>query len=64
MFVAGMTTTFRALEWGMSELPRNPRVMDAVTKEVRGIIGGKASITNDDLEKMKYLKAVIKETLR
>ncbi|XP_021749604.1 cytochrome P450 71A6-like [Chenopodium quinoa] len=46
-----------------TELLRNPRVMEELQKEVRGI-GNKDHITEDDLEKMKYLEAVIKETLR
>lgn len=64
MFVAGSTTTFATLEWAMSELLRNPSIMESLQKEVRGITGGKASITESDLEKMEYLKAVIKETFR
>lgn len=64
MFVAGSTTTFATLEWAMSELLRNPRAMESLKKEVRGITGNKATITENDLEKMEYLKAVIKETFR
>lgn len=64
MFVAGSTTTYATIEWAMSELLRNPRVMESLKKEVRGITRGKASINEVDLEKMDYLKAVTKETLR
>ncbi|KAL2898190.1 Cytochrome P450 71A26 [Bienertia sinuspersici] len=64
MFVAGSTTTFATLEWAMSELLRNPMVMESLKKEVRGITKGKASITENDLEKMEYLNGTIKETLR
>lgn len=48
----------------MSELVRNPMIMEKLQKEVRGIVGNKATITEDDLVGMYYLKAVIKETLR
>lgn len=64
MFVAGSTTTFATLEWAMSELLRNPSIMESLKKEVRGITKGKTNITENDLEKMEYLKAVIKETFR
>ncbi|XP_074287499.1 cytochrome P450 736A117-like [Silene latifolia] len=65
MFVAGTTTTYATLEWAMSELLRSPKAMESVTSEVRRITGGKASIITDNkLEKMTYLKAVIKETFR
>ena len=39
-------------------------MMKKLQNEVRGIIGNKTDITEDDLVKMHYLKAVIKETLR
>lgn len=64
MFVAGSTTTFASLEWAMSELLRNPRAMQTLQKEVRSITGDKEFITETDLNKMEYLKAVIKETFR
>ena len=51
----------------MSELLRNPNVMNKVQNEIREILGCKPDIEEiqeNDLEKMQYLKAVIKETLR
>ena len=38
--------------------------MNTVQKEIRDILGCKPDIEENDLEKMQYLKAVIKETLR
>jgi hypothetical protein len=38
--------------------------MKNVHNEVIGIVGNKKDITEGDLDKMHYLKAVIKETLR
>ncbi|XP_074321252.1 cytochrome P450 736A117-like [Silene latifolia] len=64
MFSAGTDTTFTVLEWAMTELLRNYAVMQELKNEVRGITGKKAYVHEDDLEQMKYLKAVIKETLR
>ncbi|KAH9625566.1 hypothetical protein KSS87_009919 [Heliosperma pusillum] len=64
MFVAGTTTTYATLEWTMSELLRSPKAMESLKTEVRGITGGEASITDSKLDKMTYLKAVIKETFR
>ncbi|XP_052182542.1 cytochrome P450 736A117-like [Diospyros lotus] len=63
-FAAGTDTTSAFLEWAMTELLRNPRVMKKVQTEVREVLKGTPEITNDDLEKMVYLKAMIKETLR
>ncbi|XP_023748639.1 cytochrome P450 Tp4149 [Lactuca sativa] len=64
VFVAGTDTTFISLVWSMSELIRNPRVMEKVQQEVTEIAQGRSMILENDLEKMHYLKAIIKETLR
>ncbi|KAG7951896.1 hypothetical protein I3843_12G032100 [Carya illinoinensis] len=64
IFSGGTDTTYTVLEWAMSELLRHPRVMKKLQDEVRGISQAKTSITENHLEKMQYLKAVIKETLR
>ncbi|KAJ4712451.1 putative Cytochrome P450 [Melia azedarach] len=64
MFGAGTDTTYTALEWAMTELLRHPDIMKRTQNEVRGIVGDKSDITEEDLDKMHYLKAVIKETLR
>ncbi|KAL6319684.1 hypothetical protein AAG906_026746 [Vitis piasezkii] len=64
IFAGGTDTTYTVLEWAMTELLRHPKAMKELQNEVRGITRGKEHITEDDLEKMHYLKAVIKETLR
>ncbi|KAM3704022.1 hypothetical protein ACJW31_04G143300 [Castanea mollissima] len=64
MFAAGTDTTYTVLEWATSEFLRHPRVMKKLQSEVRGIAKDKPYITENDLEEMHYLKAVIKETLR
>ncbi|XP_031257123.1 cytochrome P450 71A6-like [Pistacia vera] len=48
----------------MTELLRKPGVMKVLQNEVRGIVNGKEIIKKEDLDKMHYLKAVLKETLR
>ncbi|KAL2514845.1 Cytochrome [Forsythia ovata] len=64
MFGAGTDTTSTALEWTLTELLRHPKTMKKLQNEVRQVAGNKIEITEDDLEKMPYLKAVIKESLR
>ncbi|KAK9734007.1 hypothetical protein RND81_04G107900 [Saponaria officinalis] len=63
VFSAGTDTTYTVLEWAMTELLRHHTVMEELTNEVRGITGKRSDVHEDDLEQMKYLKAVIKETL-
>lgn len=49
----------------MSDLLRHPRVMEKLQNEVREIVKDQPNeIIDEDLEKMHYMKAVIKETLR
>jgi cytochrome P450 len=64
MLGAGTDTTSTALLWTMTELLRHPQVLKKLQNEVREIARGKPNVTDDDLDKMHYLKAVIKEALR
>ncbi|KAM7475466.1 hypothetical protein LguiB_022709 [Lonicera macranthoides] len=64
IYSAGTDTTSAVLEWAMTELFRHPTIMTKLQSEVRQVLNGKQDITEDDLTKMQYLKAVIKETLR
>ncbi|XP_074265712.1 cytochrome P450 71A22-like [Silene latifolia] len=64
MFSGGTDTSYTAIEWAMSEVLRHPNILKQLQEEVRNITKGKQDINEHDLAEMKYLKAVIKETLR
>ncbi|XP_048497856.2 cytochrome P450 71A1-like [Beta vulgaris subsp. vulgaris] len=64
MFVAGTETSSTTLEWAITELIRHPKIMKKLQEEVRNNVKYSTSVAEDDLGNMKYLKAVIKETLR
>ncbi|KAL8225503.1 hypothetical protein R6Q57_018060 [Mikania cordata] len=64
LFLAGTDTTFTSLEWAISELLRHPRAMQELRQEALEIGHGRSSIPEENLDKMPYLKAVIKEALR
>ncbi|XP_062000062.1 cytochrome P450 736A117-like [Rosa rugosa] len=64
IFTGGTDTTYTALEWTMSELLKNPTAMKKLQNEVRGMVGNKKDVTEDDLAGMHYLNAVITETFR
>ncbi|XP_028765119.1 cytochrome P450 71A1-like [Neltuma alba] len=64
MFSAGNDTTSTTMEWAMSELRSHPSIMEKVQKEIRTVVGSKSKIEESDINKMQFLKCVIKETLR
>ncbi|KAK1440412.1 hypothetical protein QVD17_06239 [Tagetes erecta] len=64
VFSGGTDTTSSSIEWAMSELIRHPHTMKRLQQEVTEVAKGKPMITEDDIEDMPYLKAVLKETLR
>ncbi|XP_015072752.1 premnaspirodiene oxygenase-like [Solanum pennellii] len=64
MFMAGAETSSTTIIWAFSEMIKNPSVMAKAQLEVREALKGKKSFTNIDTEELKYLKLVIKETLR
>ncbi|XP_039852028.1 cytochrome P450 736A117-like [Panicum virgatum] len=63
MLVAGTDTTYTLLEWVIAELINYPARMRKLQDEIRAAVVGD-HVTEDDLPKLPYLKAVIKETLR
>jgi Cytochrome P450 len=64
MTAAATDTTFISLEWIMSELMKNPDVMAKAQAKIRQIAGQKPMVTEDDLNQIGYVRAVIKETMR
>lgn len=68
MFAAGTDTSSTVLGWAMAELMNHPEEMRRLQAEVRGAIAGKDAgrrdVTEDHLDGMPYLRAVISETMR
>lgn len=64
MFIAGTGTSSLTIEWAMSELLKNPRVMKKLQVELRQKLIGKKKIHESDIQELDYLKLVIMETLR
>ncbi|KAL8109383.1 cytochrome P450 71B34-like [Apium graveolens] len=64
LFMASIDTSSGTIIWAMSELAKNPRVMRKVQAEIRKIVGHKSEVDESEIDKMKYFKMVVKETLR
>jgi len=64
MLVAATDTTAATTIWAITALLKNPRVMKKVQEEIRNLGGEKDFLYEDDVQKLPYFKAVIKETLR
>ncbi|KAK2452314.1 cytochrome P450 83B1 [Trifolium repens] len=64
IFIAGTDTSTAIVVWTMTALMNNPRVMNKVQMEIRNLYKGKDFINEDDIEKLSYLKLVVKETMR
>ncbi|XP_028768972.1 cytochrome P450 71A1-like [Neltuma alba] len=65
IFIAGTDTSAATVVWAMTALMKNPRVMKKVQDEIRKLYGEiKDFIRIDDIERLPYFKAVVKETLR
>ncbi|KAH6798530.1 hypothetical protein C2S51_035014 [Perilla frutescens var. frutescens] len=50
--------------WTMTALIQKPTIMEKLQKDIREVAGDRGRVNEDDLPKLPYLKAVIKETLR
>ncbi|XP_010557192.1 PREDICTED: cytochrome P450 71A1-like [Tarenaya hassleriana] len=65
MLAAATDTVPSNMEWAMAELLRHPNVLRKAQEEVRRVVGsGKERVEESEIEQMKYLKSVIKESLR
>ncbi|KAG8502828.1 hypothetical protein CXB51_000471 [Gossypium anomalum] len=64
MFIGGTETSSTVVEWAMSEIMKNPRVLQNVQAEVRQVYDRTGDVNESDLHELEYLKLVIKETLR
>ncbi|XP_009616520.1 desmethyl-deoxy-podophyllotoxin synthase-like [Nicotiana tomentosiformis] len=65
LFVAGTSTSATAMLWAFSELVKNPKMMKKAQAEVRQVYKlGTERIDQSHIQKLTYLRMVIKETLR
>ncbi|XP_065847393.1 cytochrome P450 726A27-like [Euphorbia lathyris] len=64
MLIAGTDTSAIVMEWTMSELMKNPSLMKKAQEEVRKVRAEYGKLDESVVDELKFLKAVIKETMR
>lgn len=64
LFVAGTDTTSNTLEWAMTEAIRNPETMRKAKSELEEIVGKGKIIGEEDVQRLPYLRCMVKETMR
>ncbi|CAN4118271.1 unnamed protein product [Withania somnifera] len=64
IFLAGSETTSSSIEWAMTELVCNPEAMYKVKSELSEVLGDTKKFDEADVDNLKYLQAIVKETLR
>lgn len=64
LLVGGTQSSAITVEWAMSELLRNPETLKKATEELDKTIGRHRWVEEQDILKLPYLKAIVKETMR
>ncbi|BAT88525.1 hypothetical protein VIGAN_05204300 [Vigna angularis var. angularis] len=64
IFGAGGETSSTTIDWAMAEMMKNSRVMKKAQAEVREVFKLKGRVDENCINELKYLKLVVKETLR
>ncbi|KAL7087207.1 hypothetical protein ACP275_13G053400 [Erythranthe tilingii] len=64
VFLAGSETTSSTTEWAMVELLSHPEAMNKAKVELDEVVGKGNTFEESHIDKLPYLQAVLKETLR
>ncbi|CAN4099799.1 unnamed protein product [Withania somnifera] len=64
LFIAGSDTSAITTEWAMAELLRKPEELNKVRLEIIEQTGTERPVKESDIDKLPYLEAVVKETMR
>ncbi|KAG6556233.1 hypothetical protein Mapa_002174 [Marchantia paleacea] len=64
MLIAGTQTASDQTTWALTELMRHPDIRQKVVDELDHVVGRERLVEESGIGNLKYLKAVIKETLR
>ncbi|KAI7754667.1 LOW QUALITY PROTEIN: hypothetical protein M8C21_026776, partial [Ambrosia artemisiifolia] len=63
MLTAGTSSSSMTIEWAFCEMMKNQEIMRKAQSEVRAVVQGNI-VTEADILNLKYMKLVVKETMR
>ncbi|KAM0953041.1 putative flavonoid 3'-monooxygenase [Dioscorea sansibarensis] len=63
-FVGGTESSTLTLEWAMSELLKQPHILEKATDELNRVIGKNQWVDEKDIQNLPYIEAIVKETMR
>ncbi|KAG6529001.1 hypothetical protein ZIOFF_011193 [Zingiber officinale] len=64
IFVGASETSSLTIEWAISELVRNPEKQRKAAEELEQVVGRGRWVEEDDIPRLPYLVAIVKETMR
>nr|XP_043607497.1 flavonoid 3'-monooxygenase-like [Erigeron canadensis] len=64
LFTAGTDPPASTVEWAMAELIRQPKILKEAREELDKVVGQDRLVTELDLNRLTFLQAIVKETLR
>ncbi|GMH03810.1 hypothetical protein Nepgr_005649 [Nepenthes gracilis] len=64
LIAGGTESSAVTVEWAISELLKNPGIIDKATKELDLVVGRRRWVQEKDIPSLPYVRAIVKETMR
>jgi len=64
LIIGATHTSANTMEWALSELLKNPKILAKAIQELNHVIGLDRLVTEEDLPHLPYIEVVLKETMR